>query len=55
MVSFTVTTRQRDEFVDITSQIQDFVNQSGVSSGYVIEILQRVAILKCLFFRRNRP
>ncbi len=33
METFTVRTRSRDEFVDITREVQDRVNRSGVTDG----------------------
>ncbi len=33
MDTFTVRTRSRDEFVDITNEVQDVVNRSGVTDG----------------------
>ena len=35
METFTVRTRSRDEFVDITREVQDVVNRSGVTDGIV--------------------
>jgi|TARA_B100000315_G_scaffold260938_1_gene328014 secondary thiamine-phosphate synthase enzyme len=35
MITFTVTTHKRTDFIDITGQVQDEVSKSGVESGII--------------------